>query len=94
MKKIIIIAVMLSFVSALSFAAKSTYVVTDHRLNYVKIKEVKESVAESRNMNHPAEISEAQMRGILSSIKLSRRNLIGKAKKKIFWFLTSLRLIF
>jgi len=82
MKKIIIIAVMLSFVSALSFDAKSTYVVTDHRLNYVKIKEVKESVAESRNMNHPAEISEAQMRGILSSIKLSRRNLIGKGEEK------------
>ncbi len=59
-------------------AAKTTYIITNQRFNYVKLKEISPKIAESRNMTHPYEISEDQVRAILKSIKLSKRHLIGK----------------
>ena len=78
MKKIAIILLVASFLPAAAFARKSTYVVTDHRLNYVELMEVKPKDAEARQMTHPKEIDEGQMRAILKSIKLSRRHLASK----------------
>jgi len=65
-------------VPAASFAAKTTYIATNHRFNYVKLKEVKKSVAEARGMTHPARIDEQGLKIALKSIMLSRSYLIKK----------------
>lgn len=78
MKKIFLMALILSFAPAVSFAGKTTYIVTNHRLNYVKLKEVKGSVMEGRAMTHPAALDETGLRQALASINLSRSYLISK----------------
>lgn len=78
MKKLIFFALVLALLPASALAKKTTYIVTNHRLNYVKLVEVKQSVAEKRGMSHPAEVTEAQMRDMLKSIKLSRGHLWSK----------------
>jgi hypothetical protein len=78
MKKLIAAVLVSIIVPAYAYAAKTTYIVTNQRFNYVKLKEVSPKVAEARNMTHPYEISEEQIRGILKSIKLSKRHLASK----------------
>lgn len=78
MKKIVFVILIASLLPAAAYAKKTTYIVTNHRFNYVKLVEVKPRVAEARQMTHPKEMDEGQMRSILQSIKLSHRHLVGK----------------
>ncbi len=75
---IVLAAAVLLVLAATAEAAKTTYIVTNHRFNYVKLKEVKDSVAESRKMTHPAQIDELGLRTALASINLSRSYVIKK----------------
>ncbi len=59
-------------------AAKTTYIATNYRFNYVKIKEVKGRIAEARQMTHPVTIDEGGLRAALASIKLARSYLMKK----------------
>jgi len=79
MKRALSIIILMAILSvpALVQARKTTYIVTNKRLNYVKLVEVKPAVAEERNMSHPVEISETKMREILTNLKLNREHLIG-----------------
>lgn len=78
MRKIVFVVVIAAFLPMSAFAKKTTYITTNHRLNYVKLVEVKQSVAEKRGMTHPKEIDEGKIGDILKSIKLSRRHLWSK----------------
>jgi hypothetical protein len=79
MKRIISISVLVACLAlpALAYAKKSTYVVTNRRLNYVKLVEVKAKDAEERNITHPVDIPEQKMREILASLKLSKGHLLS-----------------
>lgn len=77
MKKILLVIGLIISITPPLFAAKSTYIVTNHRLNYVKLSEVKGKVAQSRMMTHPKELDEAKMREVLGSVKISKRQVIG-----------------
>lgn len=61
-----------------SFAKKTTYITTNHRFNWVKISEVKASVAEARKMTQPATIDEEGLRSALKAVKFSRTYIIKK----------------
>ena len=78
MKKIIFLVLVCFLFAASAWAAKTTYVATNHRFNYVKIKEVSGKIAEARQMTHPATVDEQGLREALASIKLSRSYLIKK----------------
>lgn len=78
MKKIIFITVALCFVSIEVFAAKTTYIVTNHRFNFIKLKEVKGRVAEERRMTHPVTVDEQGLRAALASVNLARSYIIKK----------------
>ncbi len=81
MRKVLLFTLIVSLMPTACLAKKTTYITTNHRLNYVKVQEVKRDVAETRKMDHPRTISELQMRGILKSIKLNRRHLIEEKVK-------------
>jgi len=76
--KISMMALALFFISGELLAAKTTYIVTNKRFNYVKLKEVKGSVAEQRMMTQPVHVDEKWLAAALKSIKLSRHYLIKK----------------
>ncbi|HQG12955.1 MAG: hypothetical protein BWY40_01034 [bacterium ADurb.Bin270] len=78
MKRIFLLVVLFVFVSAEATAAKTTYIITNKRFNYVKLKEVKGGVAEGRNMTHPVNIDVDGLKAALASIKLSKRYIIKK----------------
>lgn len=63
---------------ALAQARKTTYIATNHRFNYVKLKEVKSSVAAERHMTQPVQLDRQGLREALKSIKLSRSYIIKK----------------
>lgn len=63
---------------ATGLARKTTYIVTNKRLNYVKLVEVKASVAEEQSMSHPVDIPTSKMRDILEALTLSKEHLIGE----------------
>ncbi|MFH1829154.1 MAG: hypothetical protein ABH871_00055 [Pseudomonadota bacterium] len=79
MKKIVLmfIAVIILW-PALSFARKTTYIATDHRFDYVKLREVKAGVAEERNMTHPKQLDEQGLREALKSVELSKSYITKK----------------
>jgi hypothetical protein len=76
--KLSMIVLALLVVSGEAFAAKTTYIATNKRFNYVKLKEVKNSIAEGRMMTQPIKIDEKWLAAALKSIKLSRHYLIKK----------------
>jgi len=79
MKRLVLAALIaVVIVPALAHARKTTYIATDHRFNYVKLKEVKPKVAVERNMTHPVMLDEEGIRQALKSVKLSRSYLIKK----------------
>lgn len=78
MKKIILMVLALTLVSGLAFAEKTTYIVTNHRFNYVKIKEVNGKIAAERQMTQPKQIDEQGLRAALASVNLARTYLIKK----------------
>lgn len=79
MKKCLaLFALAVLFLPELSWAGKTTYIVTNHRLNYVRLKEVKGRVAEERVMSHPVSLDEGGLRSALASLHLSRSYVISK----------------
>lgn len=78
MKRIFLVVLAISFFATSAWAAKTTYIVTNHRMNYVKLKEAKGREIEERQMTHPATIDEQGLRLALASVKLSRGYLIKK----------------
>lgn len=78
MKKVMLIVLVAALLPVSAIAKKTTYIVTNHRFNYVKLVEVKSREASERGMTQPKEIDGEQMRAILESIKLSRRHLLNK----------------
>ncbi|PIR16814.1 MAG: hypothetical protein COV46_06780 [Deltaproteobacteria bacterium CG11_big_fil_rev_8_21_14_0_20_49_13] len=76
MKKIVMLLLALAISS--SAFAKTTYIYTNRRMNFVKFESVKEKVAKELALTQPVTMSEEQMRGILNNIKLSRTFLIKK----------------
>jgi hypothetical protein len=73
----IALAVIVTWPAAV-LAAKTTYIATNHRFNYVKLKEVKSSVATEREMTHPKDLDTLGLKEALKSIKLSRSYIIKK----------------
>ncbi len=78
MKKVMLLALIASLLPVSAMAKKTTYIVTNHRFNYVKLVEVKQKEADERGITQPKEFTEAQIRAVLSSVKMSRRHLMSK----------------
>lgn len=78
MKKLVLCTLLLFVTAGTAWAAKTTYVATNHRFNYVKLKEVSGSIVEARGMTHPATLDETGLRAALASINLSRSHVIKK----------------
>ena len=78
LKSLALVALVVVLVPAVSYAAKSTYIATNHRFNYVKLKEVKLSVAQELGMSHPATVDEQGLKLALESIMLSRSYVVKK----------------
>lgn len=78
MKRSLLIAAVLFFVAVDAHAAKTTYIASNHRFNFVKLTEVSPRIAEERLMTHPATVNEQGLRAALASVKLSRSFLIKK----------------
>jgi len=79
MKRIALLALAVCLLGPqISNAAKTTYIATNHRFNYIKLKEVKNQVAAERNMTHPVQVNEQGLREALRSVKLARSYLIKK----------------
>lgn len=76
--KLSMVMLALLVISGEAFAAKTTYIATNKRFNYVKLKEVKSSVAERRMMTQPVQVDEKWLAAALKSLKLSRHYLIKK----------------
>ena len=76
--KLSMIALVLFVISGEALAAKTTYIATNKRFNYVKLKEVRGSTAERRMMTQPVQVDEKWLAAALKSIKLSRHYLIKK----------------
>jgi hypothetical protein len=71
-------AAAIALIPALAPAKKTTYIATDHRFDFVKLSEVKESVAQERGMTHPVTIDEQGLRTALASVNLSRSYVVKK----------------
>lgn len=79
MKRLAAIALTVAILlPALAHARKTTYIATNHRFNYVKLKEVKPKVAIERTMTQPVMLDEEGIREALKSVKLSRSFVIKK----------------
>jgi hypothetical protein len=78
MKRIVLLAMVFVLIPSFAWSAKTTYIATNRRFNYVKIKEVKRAVAQRRDMTHPVQLDEQRLRAALASIKLSRSYLVKK----------------
>ena len=78
MKRIVLLAMVFVLMPSFAWSAKTTYIATNKRFNYVKIKEVKRSVAQRRGMTHPVQLGGQRLRSALASIKLARSYLIKK----------------
>jgi len=78
MKRILLSVTIICIFACTAHAAKTTYIATNHRFNYVKLKEVKGRVVEARMMTQPATIDETGLRAALASVKLARSYIIKK----------------
>lgn len=78
MKKVLFFAVTTLVFATTALAAKTTYITTNHRFNFIKLKEVGGKVAGERQMSHPATVDEQGLRAALASINLARSYLIKK----------------
>jgi len=76
MKKLLITAVFV--MASFSLYAKSEYIYTDHRFNYVKLEDLSKKDAESIQPTQPYTTTEEDMRAVLKSLKLSRNFIIKK----------------
>jgi hypothetical protein len=77
-KTILILVAVIVLWPAVSSARKTTYIATDHRFDYVKLKEVSPKEAAVCNMTHPKQLDEQGLREALKSVKLSRSYVIKK----------------
>lgn len=78
MKRILFGILAICFLVTTAYAAKTTYVATNKRFNYVKLKQVRGSVTEERAMTHPKKLNVEGLKAALASIKLSRNYIIKK----------------
>lgn len=78
MKRFVFCTLALFLTAGTAWAAKTTYVATNHRFNYVKIKEVSGPEAEGRAMTHPAKVDEQGLKAALASVNLARSYVIKK----------------
>jgi hypothetical protein len=79
MKKLCVAVVTLAVcLPAIAHAGKTTYIATNHRFNYVKLKEIKPKEAAERSMTQPLQLDEQGIREALRSVKLSRSYIIKK----------------
>jgi hypothetical protein len=77
-KKALLFCISMAVICPAAYAAKTTYIATNKRFNFVKLKEVSGREAEERKMTHPATVNEEGLRAALASIKLSRSYVIKK----------------
>ena len=78
MRKVVVLVLIAALWSSIAVAKKTTYIVTDHRFNYVKLVEVNAKEAGELGITQPRDIDDARMRAMLASIKMSRRHVISK----------------
>jgi hypothetical protein len=82
MKKALFLLVLLSF-SAEAVAKKTTYIVSNKRFNYVKLKEISVRKSEQLSMSHPVELDIEKLSDLLASIELSKRHLISAEDESV-----------
>lgn len=78
MKKISLLVVVFILAATTAWTAKTTYITTNHRFNYIKLKEVGGREAGLRQMSHPATVDEQGLRAALASINLAHSYIIKK----------------
>jgi hypothetical protein len=78
MKKVLMLVLIAGLVPSFAAAKKTTYIVTNHRFNYVKLVEVNKKEISQLGITQPRELDEARMRAIFSTIKMSRRHVLNK----------------
>ena len=78
MKRIVVAVLAFCLFSGTAWAAKTTYVITNGRFNYVKMREVGAKEAQALGMTHPATIDEGGLRAALGSVNLSRSYVVKK----------------
>lgn len=71
---------------AFVWAAKTTYVQTDRKFNYVKRVEVDEDRVKEKGITHPYTFSDLQIREMLSNIKLNRKTMFKNEAEEVVVF--------
>jgi len=86
MKKGILLALSFICLCSSAYAAKTTYIVTNNKYNYVKLKEISVKEAELRAMTHPKKLDEEVLQKALATIRLSKRHLLVEkiVKQEVF----------
>lgn len=79
MRKAVFFALIAVMLPSYAIAKKTTYIVTNHRFNYVKLVELSaKDVSKLGGITQPKDIDEAKMRAVLKTVKMSRRHLFSK----------------
>lgn len=79
MRKAVFFALIAVMLPSYAVAKKTTYIVTNHRFNYVKLVELSaKDVSKLGGITQPKDIDEAKMRAVLKTVKMSRRHLFSK----------------
>lgn len=61
-----------------AFAGDEKVLYTNHRVDFVKIKDMDKKEVKERAVNHPAEITEAKMRDYLAAVTFRRKEMFKK----------------
>ncbi|MDP2600188.1 MAG: SHOCT domain-containing protein [Deltaproteobacteria bacterium] len=80
--RILLVALILLMSPALAQAAKTTYVHTDRKFNYVKRVEKNEKHIKEKGITHPYTFSDLQIREMLSNVKLNRKAIFKKESEE------------
>ena len=70
----------------LAHAAKTTYIFTDRKFNYVKRMELKEKELKDLKLNHPYTFTELQLREMLAAIRFNRKVMFQKETEEVAVF--------
>ena len=73
-----LIALMVASLPGFARASDVTYIVNNHRFNFVRLVRVKDKEAEKLKLAHPQQIDVQGLRGALASVNLSRSFIIKK----------------
>lgn len=77
-KTAVAVALVLGLFAQEVWAAKTTYIVTNNRFNYVKLRELGAKEADVLKMTHPATLDEKGLRAALASVQLARAYIVKK----------------